>query len=149
MIVDIAENAEGYRNLHADFARAFEFLKRPDLATLAPGKYEIAGKRVFAIVSNEHGRAEESALLETHEKYIDIQWVLDGTDTMGWKPKAACVSPAAAYDPSADLQFFADEPDTRLPVGKGMFAIFFPRDAHMPSISSDLIHKVIVKIAVS
>jgi biofilm protein TabA len=147
MILDILENAHRYLALHNGFAKAFEFLMRSDLKELPVGRYEIDGERVYGIVSKDPGRKKEDALLETHEKYIDIQLVLAGTDDMGWKPKSSCKHPSEEYDQEADIQFFADEPDAWLSTGSGAFAIFFPEDAHMPLISSGQIHKVVVKVA--
>ena len=148
MILDVIENAQLYLPLNKGFAEAFEFLRRADLKALPTGKYEIDGDRLYAIVAKEPGREREGAQLETHEKYIDIQFVLAGTDTMGWKPKLLCQQPSVEYDPTTDLQFFADEPDAWLATEPGAFAIFFPEDAHMPLIGSESIHKVIVKVAV-
>jgi biofilm protein TabA len=147
MILDVLENAHRYLALHNGFAKAFEFLMRSDLKELPVGKYEIDGERVYGIVSKDPGRNKEDALLETHEKYIDIQLVLAGTDDMGWKPKSSCKHPSEEYDQETDIQFFADEPDAWLSTGSGAFAIFFPEDAHMPLISSGQIHKVVVKVA--
>lgn len=147
MILDILENAHRYLALSKDFAKAFEFLSHPDLKELPVGKYEIDGDRIYAMVSEDCGRKKEDALLETHEKYIDIQLVLAGTDTMGWKPKSLCSQPVQAYDQKSDVQFFADKTDTWLATESGAFAIFFPEDAHMPLISSGQIHKVVVKVA--
>ena len=149
MILDVLENAHRYLALHKGFAKAFDFLLRPDLKELPAGKYEIDADRVYAIVSKEHGRRKEDALLETHEKYIDIQLVLEGTDDMGWKPKSLCKKPAGKYDQKNDEQIFMDEPDAWISVQSGAFAIFFPEDAHMPLISSGQIHKVVVKVAVA
>ena len=149
MILDVLENAHRYLDLHKGFAMAFEFLGRPDLKELPVGTYKIDGERVYAMVAKDPGGKKEDSLLETHEKYIDIQLVLAGTDTMGWKPKSLCTQPATEYDPKTDLQFFMDEPDVWLPTPGGAFAIFFPEDAHMPLISSGQIHKVVVKIALN
>ncbi|MDD3814383.1 MAG: YhcH/YjgK/YiaL family protein [Desulfocapsaceae bacterium] len=149
MIFDILENADRYLALHKGFVQAFDFLKRPDLQELPVDTYEIEGERVYAMIARDPGRKKEEALLETHEKYIDIQLVLAGTDTMGWKSKSLCQQPVEEYDPDTDLQFFADAPDTWLPTASGRFAIFFPEDAHMPLISAGHIHKVVVKIAVN
>ena len=149
MILDILENARRYQDLHKGFAKAIDFLSRPDLQELPAAKYEIDGDRVYAMVSREPGRRKEDALLETHEKYIDIQLVLAGTDEMGWKPKSLCKQPAGAYDHATDMQFFADEPDAWLATQSGAFVIFFPEDAHMPLISSGQLHKVVVKVAVT
>lgn len=149
MILDVLENAHRYLALRQGFALAFEFLGRSDLRELPVDTYEIDGERVYAMVAKETGRKREDSLLEAHERYIDIQLVLAGIDTMGWKSKSLCKQPSAPYDPEADIQFFADEPDAWLPTQSGAFAIFFPEDAHMPLISSGHIHKVVVKIAVN
>lgn len=148
MILDVLENAQRYLPLNKGFAKAFEFLTRTDLKELPPDKYEIDGDLVYAIVAIDAGRKKEDALLETHEKYIDIQLILDGTDNMGWRPKISCKQPSGRYDQESDLQFFADTPDAWLSTQSGAFAIFFPEDAHMPLISSGQLHKVVVKIAV-
>jgi biofilm protein TabA len=149
MIFDILENSDRYLALHAGFAKAFAFLRRPDLRELAVDKYVIDGDRVFALVARDQGRGKNEALLEVHAKYIDIQMVLGETDEMGWRPKSHCRQPAGPYDPTGDIGFFADAPAAWLPVRPGMFAIFFPEDAHLPLISTGLIHKVVVKVAVS
>ena len=133
--------------MNKGFSKAFEFLLHPELKGLPVGKYEIDGQRVYAMVSKDLGLKKEDALLETHEKYIDIQLVLAGTDDIGWKPKSLCIQPSGEYDHTSDLQFFSDQPNTWLSLESGEFAIFFPEDAHMPLISSGRIHKVVVKIA--
>jgi biofilm protein TabA len=148
MILDVLENGHRYLALHKGFAKAFEFLARPDLKELSVGKYEIDGERVYAMVFKDPGRKKEDALLETHEKYIDIQLVLAGPDVMGWKPKSLCDKPTGEYDQKSDLQFFTDEPDVWISTKSGAFVIFLPDDAHMPSISSGILHKVVVKVAV-
>lgn len=148
MILDILENADRYAALNGGFARAFDFLRRPDLNDLPAGRYEIDGERVFAVVAEEQGRAKEEANLETHREYIDIQLVLDGTDEMGWRPASSCVQPSTDYDPERDIRFFADGPEAWITVCSGAFAVFFPEDAHLPLISAGRIRKVVVKVAV-
>ena len=147
MILDIIDNAHRYLVLNKGFPKAFEFLLSHELKELPVGKYEIDGERVYAMVSKDLGLKKEDALLETHEKYIDIQLILAGTDDIGWKPKSLCKQPSGVYDHTSDLQFFNDKPISWLSLESGEFAIFFPEDAHMPLISSGRIHKVVVKIA--
>jgi biofilm protein TabA len=149
MILDVLENANRYLALHEEFAKAFDFLLRQDLKELPVGKYEIDGESVYAIMSKEPGRKKEDALLETHEKYIDIQLVMEGTDDMGWKPKSLCKQQAGKYDQKNDEQLFADKPDVWITTISGAFVIFFPEDAHMPLISSGQIHKVVLKVALN
>ena len=148
MIFDALESVASYKTLNPRFAQADEFLSQPDLAHLAPGRHEIDGEDIFAIVVKGLGRKPEEGQLEIHRRYLDIQVVLDGTDQMGWKPTAACASPATDYDPTADVQLFTDRPEVWLPVGPSQMAIFFPHDAHLPMISSERLHKVIIKVAI-
>jgi biofilm protein TabA len=147
MILDLLENAHRYLALNKGFLKAIEFLLRPDLKDLPIGKYEIDAERVYAMVSNALGRRKEDALLEMHKKYIDIQLVLAGIDNMGWKPTSMCKQPSGKYVQEDDVQLFADNPDVWLSTESGMFAIFFPEDAHAPLISSGQLHKVVVKVA--
>ena len=148
MILDVLDNADCYLPLNKGLAKAFEFLKRPDLADLPTQRHEIDGDRVFAIVAEGPGRKKQDAMLESHRKYIDIQLVVAGSDDMGWKTTSSCSQPDDEYDPEADLQFFKDEPDSWVKAKVGMFAIFFPEDAHMPMISSGDIRKFVAKVAV-
>lgn len=148
MILDILDNAGRYLALNRGFAKAFAFLTRPDLKDLPTDRYEIDGDRVFAMVAKEPGRKKEGAQLELHKRYIDIQYILAGTDEMGWKPASSCKLPIGEFDKESDFQFFGDESDTWVVVQPGSYAIFFPEDAHLPLISEGQIHKVVVKIAV-
>jgi YhcH/YjgK/YiaL family protein len=149
MIFDVLAQSDRYVALHEGFAKAFAFLRRADLNNLPDGKYELDGDRVYAMVATESGRKKEDALLEGHEKYIDIQLVLSGTDEMGWKSILTCTQPSGPYDPDDDVRFFADIPEAWIATQPGTFVIFFPDDGHMPLISTGEIHKVVVKIAVS
>lgn len=149
MIIDSIRNAGAYTALHQGFAAAFSFLERPDLATLAPGKVAIEGDRVFAIMANGPGRRRGDGLLEVHERYIDIQYVLEGFEEMGWKPAADCRQPDGPFDRDKDIRFYRDAPDAWVSVSPGKFALFFPADAHLPLVSEGAIRKVIIKIAVA
>lgn len=148
MIIDILDNADRYEALHSNFAKAFQFLKKDDIGMLSEGRYEIDGDSVFAIVAKDQGRTKEEAQLEIHNKYIDIQMVLEGVDEMGWKARSTCRTMVDEYDAEKDIQFIEDAPTSWATTGPGHFVIFFPEDAHLPLIAKGLIHKVIIKIAV-
>ena len=148
IILDRLEHAERYEHLHPAFGQAFAFLRRPDLAELPAGRYEIDGARLFCSISKGPGRPREEAPLEAHRKYIDIQYVIAGSEVMGWKQTAECRLVRAAYDPAEDIGLFADEPATWNEVPPGWFVIFFPEDAHAPLVGTGEIHKAVLKIAV-
>ena len=84
MIVDRLCNAAQYYSLEPLVRLGFDFLGRPDLASLEDGVHEIQGRDVFAVIARGEGVGREAAMLEAHHKYLDIQYVIAGTDTMGW-----------------------------------------------------------------
>lgn len=148
MILDTLANALRYHGLHPRFPEAFRFLRETDLATLAPGRHDIADDALFAIVTHGNGRSREEAPLECHRRYIDIQFVIAGKEEMGWKPVRDCLQPRSEYSEPKDILFFDDLPESWINTPPGNFCIFFPEDAHAPLVGSGSIHKVVVKVAV-
>jgi len=147
MILDTLGNAAKYAGLKVGMSEAFGFLDQPRLAELPDGKYEIAGDRVYAIIAHENGRKVIEGELEAHRKYIDIQYVISGDESMGWKPREGLVN-SIDYDEERDLEFFEENPDSIVRIPPGSFVIFLPTDAHLPLIGRGQIHKVVVKVAV-
>lgn len=148
MVLDTLAAANRYIGMHAGFARAFEFLSATDLAGLAPGRHEIDGHRLYVSIDHKNGRGEEGARLEAHQRYIDIQYTIDGDERIGWMPLARCTAPDSPFDETKDVVLFADRPSTWVAVPPGSFAIFFPHDAHAPLAGHGLLKKAVVKIAV-
>ncbi|MDD5746818.1 MAG: YhcH/YjgK/YiaL family protein [Candidatus Omnitrophica bacterium] len=150
MIVDTIENWKAYRYGTA-WNKAFQFLE-----SLSPevedGEYPIQGKSIFARVDTYETRTPEQAGLEAHRAYVDIQAVLDGQEAMEWFPHEQVVT-KIPYDPSKDAEFFIRRTPGpgRLIVTPGIFVVFFPQDAHMPSLiagdAPESVKKVVVKIA--
>jgi biofilm protein TabA len=148
IIINKLQHAERYFKMHPSFEKTFAFLRQKGLAELPSGRHEIDGERLFCIISKGPGRSRSEAKLEAHRKYIDIQYVIAGTDEMGWKPTADCKVIDTEYDADKDIMFFKDQPDSWTPVPAGSFVIFFPQDAHAPLVSRGEIHKAVLKVAV-
>ncbi|RIJ41930.1 YhcH/YjgK/YiaL family protein [Pontibacter oryzae] len=149
MVLDKLSNATRYTCMHPLFVQAFAYLQETDLASVATGVHEIEGKRLFAIISEDKGIAKENAKLEVHRKYIDIQYVISGTDHMGWKDLAQCSQPNDPYTEERDAAFFPDKTQNWFDVPAGSFTIFYPDDAHAAMITGEVVRKVVLKIAVS
>ncbi|MBI5918723.1 MAG: YhcH/YjgK/YiaL family protein [Nitrosomonadales bacterium] len=148
MILSSRALSPRYVALHPLFPRIFDYIHATDLYALAPGRYPLQGEELIAIVEQVSAKTKEVARLECHRRYIDIQLVLEGDETMGWKPLADCHNPVAEFSAERDIQFFTDAPASYVPVPPGHFCIFFPEDAHAPLVGSGTIRKVIFKIAI-
>jgi biofilm protein TabA len=147
MILDTLANAERYYAVHPLFRRALEFLKTRDFMSIPPGRIELEGADLYAMISVSHGKAPGEAVLETHRKYIDIQYLVSGEESMGWRDAGECRVIQQEYAPDKDIAFFADRPSFWLTAHPGTFVVFFPEDAHAPLVGTGNIRKVIVKIA--
>ncbi len=148
MIFSTISQADRYKDLHPLFPKAFDYIRNTDLDALSPGVHQIVEGKLFAIVEHLAGRTREAAKLECHRKHIDIQYVLSGTDEMGWKTLADCKDPVDEYSEARDIRFFNDVPATWIATPANHFCIFFPEDAHAPLVSEGLIRKIVFKIAV-
>ena len=148
MILDTLQAAMRYNSVHPAFQAAFAFLQRQDLAQLADGRIEIDGSRLYAIVFRKKGQGKRAARLETHDKYIDVQFTVAGADQIGWASRAACAGTSEGYDAAKDVEFYKAKPESWATVSAGTFAVFFPEDAHAPLGTRKQVHKVVVKIAV-
>ncbi len=149
MIVDKLTNASLYAPAGSRFAKAFEFLRRPDLETLANGRYELDGDKVFALVQSYNTTPREQGKFEAHRKYIDVQFVVSGDECMGYA-NLADLKVTKEYDEKDDYLLAAGQADF-VRVRPGMFTIFHPQDAHIPCSAVDKpspVKKVVVKVAV-
>jgi biofilm protein TabA len=152
MIQDTLDNSAGYEILGQRFSKAFGFLRTVDGAQ-APGRHEIDGDRVFALVQKYSTKPIESALFEVHRRYIDVQYVHSGRETILWAPLAAMKEQTMAYDSAKEAALWKLVRDvTPLHLGPGHFAILFPQDAHAPCVEwekPEEVFKVVVKVAVA
>ena len=147
MILDSIDQAGRYAGMHPGFDRAFEFLKDASLPQRTPGKIELDGERLFVILSHDPGRGRQGAKLESHRRYIDIQYVVRGVDEMGYAPLAACEKVEMAYDPLREVALYGDAPEAWIRVPEGRFVIFWPEDAHAPLGGQGPLIKAVVKVA--
>lgn len=150
MIIDTLENADRYSALNNGIATAFEYLYTTDLKTIAPGKYEINGENIFAIVQEYETLDAANEQMEAHKKYIDVQYMIDGAEQVGHAILKGQL-PSIAYDEAADFMLFSEPPSFFSKLESGMFMIFFPTDLHMPCIKTEqpaVVKKVVIKVKV-
>jgi len=149
MIIDTLANAPKYFSLHPLFAKAFDYIKQNDVASLPDGVSEIS-EGLKVIVNTGNGKTSETSLakFECHDKNIDIQLCVKGLETIAWKPREKCVTQNGAYNPEKDVRFFSDAPDMYFQLTDGQFGIFYPEDVHAPMIGEGEIKKVVFKVKI-
>lgn len=146
MILDVLGRLDLLAALPGPFADALAFLRQPGLELLDDGRHEAGLRGVYATVSRQRARHAGEGRLEAHRRHADIQVLLGGRESIGWSPLDHTALPETAWDPVADLQFFAGAPQVWQHLRPGQFALFLPTDLHLPLVGEDLIHKVVVKV---
>lgn len=146
MILSELQNKNRYINLHPLFGKAFAFLEKENLSQLPEGKLEIDGDDLFAIISKPCTSAEEIPKLEVHKKYIDIHFIIAGTELFGWKNLSDCKGVEGEFDFEKDYVHYNDQDFTNLLLNKNAFLVVYPEDAHSPGIKTEQLHKVVLKI---
>jgi biofilm protein TabA len=89
---------------------------------------------------------------ESHRAYIDVQVIVAGEELME-VVDAAHLAVAEDFRPAKDLIFYRPfDGGSVLRVRAGEAAVFFPSDAHLPSLSAGatamLVRKTVVKVPV-
>ena len=148
MILDSLGNAALYAGIGERLATAFDFLSETDFSSVPDGKIELNGDNLFAIAQTYQTRLLEDSKWEAHRKYIDIQFLLAGTERIG-VAKGDSLNVVTKYNSDADCVILKGDGDM-LTLSTGDFAILFPWDAHMPGVACDdapsEVRKIVVKV---
>ena len=148
MIYAHIDDARNYSGLGEVFAWAVRQLARADLKELSPGTTELIPGKAWFSIDEPETKPLERTLFEAHREFVDVQMTIAGDELIGCAPLGR-VTPLGEYDEKRDIQFFKGEGLT-LDCTGGMFAVFFPEDAHAPCLPADApsrVLKAVVKVA--
>ena len=148
MILDTLENYQLYNAINERIAKGFDFLRTTDLDSLPSGKHDIEGDTIFALVQEYQTKPLEDCKLESHKKYIDIQFVIRGEEMMGVTTQNN--QKIIEVNEEKDYTFY-EGTTSLVRVSKGMFTIFFPDDLHQPCVQTESaaeVKKVVIKVLI-
>ena len=149
VIIDTLKNASHYHGVSKGIEAGLKFLASTDFDKVELGRHEL-DNGLYCMVMRYDTKPAEEVRYEAHRKYIDIQLCLDGAEKIEYAEISA-LTPSTEYDAEGDAQFLAGEGDW-VTLGKGVFAIFMPQDAHRPSVNacccSKPVFKAVVKVPV-
>lgn len=150
MIIDTLDNAGMYENLGPGFAQAFAYLRSGRAETDPVGTHQLDGERVFASVQEYMTKPAEQGRWEAHRKYADVQYVVSGSERMGYSTHDG-LTVENEYDAGSDVEFYTGN-GVMLYVPAKTFTVFMPQDVHMPCIVDQApahVRKVVLKIQVN
>ncbi|MBO2010256.1 YhcH/YjgK/YiaL family protein [Hymenobacter negativus] len=133
--IDKVEFAKQYNANKAVWDKAFAYFRDTNLDQLTPGKYPVDGDNVTAAVTENPTKDYDKTNWESHRKFIDMQYVVQGAEKIGVVPidKATVTKP---YDETRDVANYSAE-GTLYEAKPGTIYVFFPSDVHRPNIKAD------------
>jgi len=151
MIVTDLEHAQEQMALTPALQKALTFLQQVRSTSLVDGRVEIDGEQVYALVQSYETRSGEPKF-EAHRKYLDVQYVAEGEEIIGWA-LIHRMAVDAAYDEAKDVCLGHVPPSEVTPVrvSAGQMAVLYPTDAHAPKLAVGApasVKKIVVKVAV-
>jgi len=152
MIVDVLSNLEFYKSISNDFYEGLKFIK--DAAIEIPlGEYPLTPTAKALVMEYETKVGDNGFGYEAHKHLIDIQYCIKGSERIPWHNLDNALVSHTEYDEKKDFTFFNWVPaQGEVVIGSGVFAIFYPRDAHAPVFSTgdkpEMIKKIVIKVSV-
>jgi biofilm protein TabA len=140
VIFDALENLERYRGLDARLDRGLEALRALSAGDaglkLVDGRHGLAGAGLYANVSSYRTEDPAAKPFEAHRRYLDVQVVLEGRETLYWAPLRR-LQAQGEYSPGEDITYYSPAPgagglELGLPLEPGLFVVLFPQDGHRP-----------------
>ena len=148
MIYSPIEDAQNYSGRGEGFLWAVSQLQQENIADLPPGKTELIPGKAWLNIEEPQALPAEEGPFEAHRGFVDLQMTLRGRALIGWAPVKR-LKPMIPYSEEEDIAYYSGS-GMMLDCTRGMFALFFPEDAHQPCVSAtgtpERVKKAVVKI---
>lgn len=150
MIAGILDDAHRYYCIHPFLPMAFKYLAGRSYDDKPPGRYEIYGNEVFALVQDYETIVPEDMKWEAHNRHLDIQFMANGCEQMLFAQRDGA-DVVEAYNPEKDILFLSPNDWGGVTLKDDRFIVLFPEDAHMGCIAAGAkmkVRKVLIKVLI-
>lgn len=127
----------------------FDYLAKTDLLSIPKGKHKIPGSDLVVSVEDSKNEPLEKRRSESHNKHIDFQYVVKGTERFGVIDHYTS-TPNCKYRPDVIHYDYAPQKARFYDSNPSEFFIFFPRDWHIAKVANDTsdqaIRVIVIKV---
>jgi YhcH/YjgK/YiaL family protein len=146
MIVCPWKDLSRYADVIPGLEEAINFVN--GMESYEPATYPLSGgNKVLAQLVTT--KPWEGAQLEAHRQFLDIQYILEGGETVGWAP-VETLELSGEFNTTKDKGMYAGHCDF-MDIAEGYCYVVYPEDAHMPGSHLEVpqnYQKVVVKLKV-
>ena len=146
MIVCPWKDLHRYADLLPGWEEAVKLIE--SLEDLSPATYPLSDSNKV-LIQQGTTKSAQGALAEAHREFLDIQYILEGQETVGWAPLET-LTLEGEFDTAKDKGKYSGEFDF-MTIRAGYCYVVFPEDGHMPGVHLDTpadFKKAVVKLKV-
>lgn len=99
------------------------------MKTWTPGTIQLSGGNRI-LVQEGTTKAASEKLCEAHRNYLDVQYIVEGEETVGWAPLDT-LTLQGEFNQEKDVGMYSGAVDF-MRIAGGYCYVVFPEDAHMP-----------------
>lgn len=119
---------------------------------MTTGERPLKGDEIFAKILQYETSAENNNMVEAHNQYVDIQFLLSGSEKIKVYDRER-LDTRTPYSSASDCEFFFPAEEAQLNtvlLKPGYFTVLFPDDAHLAALNPGnevvSINKIVIKI---
>lgn len=145
MIVDKIEKLKLYKEIPSEVV---QFLSELDINNIKLGK-RVLSDSIYVNIEEYNTKNIEVANFESHDKYIDIQLLLEGSENIYYASRDN-LSVKVPYDETKDIAFYSDSIQCYpyIKLDGTNFMMIYPHEAHAPQVSSGNLSQKVLKVVV-
>lgn len=145
MIVDKIEKLKLYKEIPSEVV---QFLSELDINNIKLGK-RVLSDCIYVNIEEYNTKDIEVASFESHDKYIDIQLLLKGSENIYYASRDN-LSVKVPYDETRDIVFYSDgiQGYPYIKLDGTNFVMIYPHEAHAPQVSSGNLSQKVLKVVV-
>jgi biofilm protein TabA len=150
MIVDQISNYHLYNGANKKVDKAIQYIINNNFQELKKGMHEIEGDELFFNLIEYETKKAEERFWESHKKYIDIHYLLEGEEFVGYDLFER-MTISVDYNEADDYYLLEGSLHSKVKLQKGDFMICYPNDVHMTGIISSepkSVRKIVFKVKI-
>lgn len=150
MIVDQLINFDLYKGKNEKIDQAIDYIKNNNFEGLVPKTYEVEGDDLFFNLIEYETKAVEDRFWESHKRYIDLHYILEGTEFIGYE-QFGRMNIKETYNAADDYFILEGSLHSKVQLQKGDFMICYPDDVHMTAIKVNepiSVRKIVFKVKI-
>lgn len=133
--------------------KALAYLRDTDFENLPDGEIEIEGRNIYATLNTYKTEPRCLKKPEAHKKYIDVQFLIKGTEIIGVSPLQDDSKVLENYEIDRDLLFYENDVTEKSYILKEKeLMVIFPWELHIPGCDvegySNTVRKLVIKVKI-